>query len=92
MHEVAHQGKVVSETATLVKCGQMALSSNQVAGFFDQKYLWKESIDILIVCLAIIIKGRKHLRQPIEVKSSQKCPSLKHIAGFFDQQYMEGIN
>ena len=29
-----------------VACNQMCLLSNQIAGFFDQQYHWKEPIDI----------------------------------------------
>ena len=57
LHGVGNQGKIVSETTTLVGCGQMGLLSNKIAGFFDHQYLWKESINILRVCIAIIIKG-----------------------------------
>ena len=32
----------------LVGCGQLSFLSNQIAGFFDQQCLWKESIDILV--------------------------------------------
>ena len=45
----------------LVGCGQFCLLSNQIAGFFDRQYLWKESSDPNF-CMAIVIKGRQHLR------------------------------
>ena len=47
LREDNHQRKVVSETSTLVACGQFCLSSNQIAEFFDHQYLWKKSINIL---------------------------------------------
>ena len=31
----------------MVGCGQVCLSSSQILDFFDYKYLWRESIDIL---------------------------------------------
>ena len=31
----------------LVRCRQLCLSSNQIAGFLVQQYLWKKLIDIL---------------------------------------------
>ena len=30
----------------LIGCGQWYFLSNQIAGFFDQQYHWKEPIDI----------------------------------------------
>ena len=42
-----HQAKVVSESIILVGCGKSCPLPNQIAGFFDHHYLWKESVDVL---------------------------------------------
>ena len=42
----------------LVRCDQLCLSSNQIAGVFDHQYLWKDLIDLLDFCLQAIIKRR----------------------------------
>lgn len=39
--ENIHQEKVASETAFLFRCGQVWVSSDQIAGSFDHSYLWK---------------------------------------------------
>ena len=49
LHGDGHQEKVVFETITLVRCGQVCLLSNLIEGFFNHQYLWMESIDIKIV-------------------------------------------
>ena len=60
MHRVRHQGNVISETTFLVGCGQFRLLSSQIAGFFDHKFLWKESIDILVVVVVVFLHGDNH--------------------------------
>ena len=40
-------------------CGQLCLFSNQIAGLFDHQYLSKESSDILVFCMVLVIKGRQ---------------------------------
>ena len=62
---------------------QWCLKSNDIAGFFDHEYLWRESIDILIFCIELAIKGRKHLRLPLLICCGQLCLSSNQIAGFF---------
>ena len=54
-----HQGKVASEISTFGwLCGHLCLLSNQIAGFFNRQYLWKESTDLLHFCIEIIIEER----------------------------------
>ena len=45
--EIVIKGKQPLRVPLLVWCGQVYLSLNQIPGFFDHQYLWKEFIDLL---------------------------------------------
>ena len=42
----------------LIGHGQLCLSPYQIAEFFDHQFLWKESSDILLFCMDLVIKYR----------------------------------
>ena len=48
-------------------------------GFFDQKYLTKESMDILVFGMEIVTKERQHLRLPPEPNTGQKWQRLPRL-------------
>ena len=52
-----NQGVVASKTTTMVGSCQACLSSNQIAGFFDQHYHCKEPINILIFVDEVNLQG-----------------------------------
>ena len=56
------------------------LSSNQITGFFDHQYLWKEYMNIVDFFHGDIHTGRQHLKLLLLASSmsrySQSCPNL----------------
>ena len=42
----------------MVGCDQFFLSSNQIVGFFDHQFLWKELIDILVFLHGVSHQGK----------------------------------
>ena len=58
MHRHNHQGKVPSETKTLVGCGQLCLLFSKIAGYFDHQCLRKESVYILLFLHGDIHQGK----------------------------------
>ena len=46
--ELVITGRQHLTLALLVGGSQLCLGSNQIAGFFDHPFLWKESINILV--------------------------------------------
>ena len=58
LHGGDYQGNVASKIPTLIGYSKLCLSSNQISGFFDHQYPWKESIDLLDFCMEITIKAR----------------------------------
>ena len=86
--EVIIKGRYDLGLLLLVRCGQLYLSSNQIAVFFDPQYLWKESSDILVFCTELFIKWRYHQRQLFLVGCGQLFNSSNQIAGFFGHQYL----
>ena len=51
----------------LVEHDQVCFLPNQIAGFFDRHYLWKESTDILGFLHGNIYRGDMHMRLPLMV-------------------------
>ena len=81
------KGRLHVRLPLLVRYGQVSLLLNQIAGFFNQPYLWKNSIDILV------FYGRNWSSTAgriwdchfwLEVAS---CLSFNQIAGLFDWQF-----
>lgn len=70
----------------LVGFKQSYFSSNQIVGFFDHQYLWKESLDILVFCIEVIIKLASEATTFV-VGCGQFCFLSSKILGFFDYQY-----
>lgn len=70
----------------LVGFKQSYFSSNQIVGFFDHQYLWKESLDILVFCIEVIIKLASEATTFV-VGCGQFCFLSSKILGFFDNQY-----
>ena len=72
--------------ALLGERGQLCLLSNQIVGFFDHQYLWKESSDILVFCMELVIKGRQHLR--LTILGVASCASHSIRLQDSDHQYI----
>ena len=72
----------------LVEHDQVCFLSNQIAGFFDWYYLWKESTDILGFLHGSIYRGDMHMRLPLMVGWDQVCLLFNQIEGYFDDQYL----
>ena len=56
LHEDDHQGKVPCKTISFGQVCRLYLSANQIAGFFDHQYLWKESSDLSMDLYVEIVK------------------------------------
>ena len=52
------KGRYHLRLVLLVRFGQLSISSNEIVGFFDHQFFWKEAIDILVFCMDLVIKGR----------------------------------
>lgn len=81
MHEDSYQAKVGSWTTALVECGQLRLSFNPVVGSFDHQHLLKESSDILVFGMELVIKGRQNLTPPLLVGCDYFCLLFNKITG-----------
>ena len=55
--------------------------------FFDQRYPWKKSVDILDFWNGMVIKGTKYLRETLLVGRCQVCLVSNWIL-FLDYQYI----
>ena len=83
-----HEEKVGSEIITFVGCDQWSLLSNQIAGFSDHRYLWKESsYYIKFFCMELVIKQRQHMSISLLVGCGLLCHLSNQIAVFFYHQY-----
>ena len=58
LHGYCLQGKVVSKTFTFGLIGLLCFFPSQIAGFFDQQYLWKKLINVLVFCISLVLKER----------------------------------
>ena len=64
------------------------LLSNQFAGFSDQQYLWKKSIDILYFLGGYIQQVRYHVTLPHFIARGQVCLWFNQVPGFFNHLYL----
>ena len=81
IHGDSHQAKVASWTTALVECGQLCLSFNPIVGSFDHQYLMKESSEILVFGMELVIKGRQNLTPPLLVGCDHFCLLSNKITG-----------
>ena len=72
--ELVIKGRQYPMLPLLVGCGQVCLPSKQIAGFFDQRYLWEESNNILTFS-AWIYSSRKGSMQDYNL-SEARCASV----------------
>ena len=79
-----HQGNVGPQTTTFGWEWPGVPLINQIVRFFDHKYLWKESSDILVFLHAVRYQVYVHLWLDMAYCVSQPI----RIAGFFDHQYL----
>ena len=56
--EIIIKGKQHLRLSFLARYGHLCFLSNQIAGFFDQQNLWKESIDVLDFLHGDVHQGR----------------------------------
>ena len=73
----------------LVGCGQLYLSDSQTAGFFDHKYLWKESI--LDFCMKLVIQESSiSIRRYIENQKARGSNPIRCSVRVWDPTSLRG--